>query len=58
MTADLPASQEEPVESPPVKLWRNRVVRVPSVLQMEAVECGAASLAMILASFGRWIPPE
>ncbi|HEY8613137.1 MAG TPA: NHLP family bacteriocin export ABC transporter peptidase/permease/ATPase subunit [Roseomonas sp.] len=32
--------------------------RVPSVLQMEATECGAASLAMILASHGLWVPLE
>lgn len=40
----------------PVK--NSTVAKVPVVMQMEALECGAASLAMILAYYEKWIPLE
>ena len=36
----------------------SRPVKVPVIMQMEALECGAASLAMIMAYYKKWIPLE
>ena len=40
------------------KTMKKRPVRTPVVLQMEAAECGAASLSMILRYYGCWISLE
>jgi NHLM bacteriocin system ABC transporter peptidase/ATP-binding protein len=52
--ASAPAQGPTP-EAEARRLATKGRVRVPTVLQMEQVECGAASLGMILAHFGRWV---
>ena len=34
------------------------VAKVPVIMQMEALECGAACLCMVLAYYDKWIPLE
>ena len=33
-------------------------VKVPMIMQLETLECGAASLAMVMAFYGKWVPLE
>lgn len=35
---------------------KKKHVKVPMIMQMEALECGAACLAMVLAYYKKWIP--
>ena len=34
------------------------MIRVPIIMQLEALECGAASLAMVMAYYRKWVPLE
>ena len=46
--------RKKPVKKPVTK----GVAKVPVVMQLEALECGAAALAMIMAYYGLWVPLE
>lgn len=45
--------QKKPLPKP-----TSRLAKVPVVIQMEMLECGAASLCMVLAYYGKWLPIE
>ena len=38
--------------------FKKKRTRVPVIMQLEALECGAAALAMVMAYYGKWIPLE
>ena len=46
--------KKKTIKQPSKKL----VKKVPVIMQMEVVECGAACLCMILAYYGKWVPLE
>lgn len=56
-TAAMAATPDGPPEMHTGEFRAHRR-RTPTVLQMEAVECGAAALAMVLGSYDSWVSLE
>ncbi len=50
----MAADNKQKVKKPLTKGY----AKVPIIMQMEGLECGAASLTMVLAYYGKWLPLE
>ncbi|MBQ2627660.1 MAG: hypothetical protein IJG17_07705, partial [Eubacterium sp.] len=48
------AAREKKIKEP----LQKGVAKVPVVMQLEALECGAACLAMVMAYYQKWVPLE
>ena len=55
----MEASANQKVNKTKVKpTLTNGVAKVPVVMQLEALECGAAALCMVMAYYDKWVPLE